>query len=141
MNWFPALGLALTIGAPLPKERVEVPNIVGEWLATGSIRDNRFIPLSEPKVLVLEFRLDGEFRVVLDGEQTESGNYKTRPAKHSAEIDLSFKSESKPYLAIFKIEKDTLTLSHEYESGAKRPTDFKSAERRIMTVFQRVKKE
>jgi len=141
MNWFPAIGLALAIGAPLPKEKVEAPNIVAEWVATGSIQDDEFIPLAEPKILVLEIQAGGQFRTLLNGEESDVGTYKVGSAKRPAEIDLSFKSESKPYLAIFKIEKDTLTLSHEYEPGAKRPTNFKSADRRIVTTFQRVKKE
>ena len=110
-------------------------------MATGSIRDDHFVPVAEPTSLVFEFQVDGQFRTRLNGEESDVGTYKVGPAKRPAEIDLSFKSESKPYLAIFKIEKDTLTLSHQYEPGSKRPTDFKSADRRIVTTLQRVKKK
>ena len=81
MNWFPAIGLALAIGAPLPKEKVEIPNIVGEWVATGSIRDDHFVPVAEPTSLVFEFQVDGQFRTRLNGEESDVGTYKVGPAK------------------------------------------------------------
>ena len=139
MNWFPVLGLALAIAAPLPKVKPEVPNIVGQWVATGTIREDRFIPIGEPKVLVFELQSDGQFRSLLNGEQSESGTYKIDTTKSPAEIDLTFNGASKSYLAIFKIEKNTMTLSHEYDAGARRPADFttKAGDRRIVTTFER----
>jgi len=47
MSWSPVLGVALVLGAPIPKEvpkKAETPLIVGEWFCTKCVAGGKEFP-------------------------------------------------------------------------------------------------
>jgi uncharacterized protein (TIGR03067 family) len=145
MNWLPALGLAVAVGAPITKEapkKAEPPPIVGEWTCVAFVGGGRIATPDEVKELQfrLEFTADGKFRHNW-GPRSEQGTYTIDPAKEPAHVDYSVPGKVGNQ-GIYKVDKDMLTLCAA-EGGGPRPDKFESpAGTRIMLLtFQRVEKK
>jgi uncharacterized protein (TIGR03067 family) len=140
----PALGLALVAAAPLPKDAKppDAPSIVGEWLGetvTGHGRTERYAETKS--TLTYSFSADGEL-VIRNGPTWSKCKYATDPKKEPATVDLG------STLAIYKIEKDTLTLCCYGPSLGKpvptgRPSAFEAPVRSplLLITFKRVEKK
>jgi len=146
MNWLPALGLALAVGAPAPKEapkKAEPPSIVGEWECVECTAGGRTASAEELDDLQCgyKFTADGKFQSRW-GKQVFEGTYTTDSAKDPAQMDCVSDKTGKVGQLIYKVEKDKLTICGA-EGGRDRPTKFESpAGTRIMLLtFKRVEKK
>jgi uncharacterized protein (TIGR03067 family) len=133
---------APALAAPKVKEKgPPAPPIVGEWVAESRTFGGQAIALPVDGVRLV-FRANGEYTWVINGQDADPYGHKyTLNAKGDpAEIDF-IPREKPPYLGVFKIEKDTLTLCHTRAGGA-RPTAFESAAGSTseLYVFRRVTK-
>jgi uncharacterized protein (TIGR03067 family) len=146
MNWLPAIGLALTVGAPMKEspKKAEPPSLVGEWECVEFIGGGRTATANEVAQIGIrmEFTADGKFRCREGKRDYPEGTYKRDPGKDPAEVDYTAGGIMKGNKGIYKVEKDTLTICVA-EGGADRPTKFESpAGTRVMLVtFKRVEKK
>lgn len=142
MNWLPALGLAVIVGAPLPKEppKKTDSSIVGEWEFIRYVGGGRQLPADPSLIIDIEFTADGKFRSRW-GKITDEGKYVTDLTKDPAQIDLMSDSTPKRGEGIYKIEKDMLTLCIG-EVGDDRPTKLGSpaGTRITLITYRRVNK-
>ena len=100
------------------------------------------------KSTLFVFTKDGKFKISFNGkEATDSTrDYKVNVKEKPMQIDLATDPtglEGRPFVAgIFKIEGDTLTLSH-IAGGQTRPKDFDTgkASRTTVVVYKRVTKK
>ncbi len=142
LNWLPAFGVAFALAAPVPKDpkKPESPSIVGKWECVKFEAAGRTTTNEELKEISLEFGADGKCKIRF-GEDSES-TYATDAAKVPAEIDFVSEKTRKAKGAIYKLEKDSLTLCLG-DGNAARPTKFESpAGTRIMLMtFKRVPKK
>src|SRR5215213_705958 len=128
MNWLPALGLALAVGAPGPKEapkKAEPPSLVGEWECVEFIGGGRMAMANEVAQIgiKIEFTADGKFRGREGKREYADGKYTTDPTKDPAEVNYAAGGIPKENKGIYKVEKDTLTMCVA-EGGGARPTTF-----------------
>jgi uncharacterized protein (TIGR03067 family) len=139
MNAIPVLGLALILGAPMPKEakKPDPPSIVGEWTCVEMTHDgDTWRP--EPGSMGRVFNADGEVIFLsFMGKIRSLLTYSTDPKKEPARLDMVPRAgEGDPKLGIYKIEKDTLTLCYPSPPGVpgkaraagvqERPTKFEA---------------
>jgi uncharacterized protein (TIGR03067 family) len=136
------LGLATVLAAPAIKEppKKDVPAIVGKW--TVESIELAGTPVPQPQTdLTVTFAADGTFtsQTPRNAEPTQKGTYTVDAKKNPHELDITEgagKPEPKP--AIFKIEKDTLTICVALDGG--RPTSFDGKDAKaIVMIFKRVK--
>jgi uncharacterized protein (TIGR03067 family) len=147
MNWLPAIGLALAIGAPGAKEapkKAEVPTIVGEWECVEFISAGRKATakqVSEMR-LVFEFTVDGRFRVRPGTKDATEGTYSTDTAKDPAQLNYTPAKNAKEIQGIYRVEKDTLTICVT-GGGGERPTKFESPAGApiVLLTYKRVEKK
>src|SRR5262245_27417208 len=147
MNWLPAIGLAVVVGAPGtkdPAKKVEPPAIVGEWECvdfTGGGRKATAKEVAEFGIR-MEFTADGKFRCRQGTQDFPDGTYKIDSAKEPAEVDYAAGGIMKGNKGIYRIDKEMLTICVA-EGGGDRPTKFEApAGTRIMLVtFKRVEKK
>lgn len=123
--------LSLSIMAPALKDPpAKEPPIVGTWQEIG--RSNG---------LQYEFNSQGEWIISRAGQIHDPSTprtFKLNPTDGPTAIDLT--ETPMPYLGIFKIEKDTLTLSFRHSGEGGRPTSVDFRGDGVMTLqFQRVK--
>jgi uncharacterized protein (TIGR03067 family) len=146
MNCFPILALAVTVSAPGvkdPPKKTEVPAIVGEWEAIEFVAGGRVLTpaqLAEVKC-GFEFTADGQVKARLRDE-TRTGTYTTAPGKDPAELDFQTGKDPEPKPAIFRIDKERLTICFVDGKGV-RPTKFESTAgtRTLLVTFKRVEKK
>jgi uncharacterized protein (TIGR03067 family) len=144
MNWLPALGLALVVGAPIPKEapkKAEAPSIAGEWACIKFVAGGQEFPRDMLPTVIFEFTSDGKFRV-REGDMLTDGTYSADETKNPAEIEYGTDKVAKRNKGIYKVEKDTLTFCFA-EGGGERPTKFESpaGKRVLLMTFSRVQKK
>lgn len=134
----PLLVLALTVAAPAAKDppKKDVPSLVGKWTAESTIKGGR--PDDNPSDATMEFTADGNV-VLKDRGNGITGTYTTDPKKDPAELDLTLEGGgmSIHMPAIFKVEKDTLTVCLVFMGD--RPRKFESPEG-SMTVLVTLKR-
>ena len=136
-----ALGLALTLAAPAPKDppKKDPPGPIGRWaLQSASLAG---VPLPDMK-LTLTFTADGRYESKTpEGEVKSSGTFAADPKKQPAEIDMTEAARPVPTAtpAIYRIEGDTLTICTTI--GNERPTAFdaKAGANNVLLVFKRLK--
>ncbi len=143
MNMLPIIGLALSLAAPVPKEAPKKdngPSIVGEWECVSLEAGGRIATAAEIKDIKFEFSADGKFKHNFDG--ASEGTYSVDSKKEPCEIDFVSAKNLKAKGAIYKLEKDSLTICAG-DGPAARPTKFESpAGSRIMILtFKRVPKK
>jgi len=145
------VGLAVTVGAPVTKEK-DPPKeaaIVGEWEGTKAVAGGKEMPVPEGGIR-FEFTADGKL-IIHEGkkDQPDTGTYKVDTKKDPAELDMippvNQKVAAPPSIpGIFKVDGDTLTLcfSKGPEATTKRPTKFESTDGSdtILITMKRVKK-
>ena len=106
------LALAVTLAAPGPKDPPEKPSsIVGEWECVEAVGNGRKATAEDLAgwQIAYEFTADGKNRVRWGTERSEH-MYSTDPKKDPAELDVVADPKAKKSLAIYKVEKDTLTI-------------------------------
>jgi uncharacterized protein (TIGR03067 family) len=137
------LALALVVTAPGPKDppKKEPRSIVGEWACTECVAGGQAATKDELSEIKLEFGSDGTFRFEF-GPQRATGTYTSDRTKDPAELDYVNDRISKGNQAIFKIEKDTLTICLA-EGGRARPNAFVSppGSRLVLMTMKRVEKK
>ena len=126
MNWLPVLGLALTAGAPLPKEdpkKADAPPLVGSWLCDGITDGGR---ASDPalEALVLEFTQDGKIRVTKHGKPEPEGRFTADLKANPPALDFTLEPDGGLIRGIYLVDRDRLTLCFADEANGKRPTTF-----------------
>lgn len=123
----PVLVLVLAISAPAAKDppKKDAPTIVGLWIAESGIKGGK--PDKNPTGATLEFTADGKV-VLKEMGRDITGTYTTDAKKDPAELDMTLSAGGMTITmpAIFKIDKDTLTLCLVPEGD--RPKKFESAE-------------
>jgi uncharacterized protein (TIGR03067 family) len=127
MNWFPVLGVALVVGAPVPKEapkKADGASIVGEWVCTKCVADGREFPEEVLKSIQLAFTADGKFQFTFGPDQG-GGAYTADPAKDPPEVDFQSDKTGKGNKGIYKADKESMTFCFK-EGGGDRPTKFES---------------
>ena len=153
-NWLPVIALALIPAAPLPKEskKPELQSIVGEWLCETVTSEGRTERLAEAKEpIIYTFSADGVM-MIRNGRTHSKGTYTTDAKKEPAALDWDDAQRPRgPTLAIYKIEKDTLTLCFPVADVpaarnvalAGRPTAFEApaGSRLVLMTFKRVEKK
>ena len=151
MSAIPVLGLALILGAPVPKEakKPDAPSIVGEWTCVEVTYNGR-TDQPKPGSLHRVFKADGEMICHMDDVWSRSP-YSVDPKKDPATLDTGTNDgKGSLELAIYKIEKDTLTLCLPGPElpgrpaiARKRPVTFDApaGSRLTLMVFKRVEKK
>src|SRR5947209_1529799 len=112
------LGLAVTVGAPVTKEKEppkKEPAIVGEWEGVKAVAGGKDMPVPEGGIR-FEFTADGKL-IIHEGkkDRPDTGTYTVDTKKDPAELDMIPPMDKKvaapPNIpGIFKVEGDTLTL-------------------------------
>src|SRR5262245_50913567 len=144
------IGLAISLGAPGPKEAPKKEaSIIGEWIGEKFVMSGTEMPAAKGgKGMRFTFKDDGKFTIHGKGEVPESGTYKIDPKKDPSEIDLTSPEGKPPHSTpgIYKVEGDTLTICFTFALGdekpAQRPTKFDSPKNSdlILMQFKRTKK-
>lgn len=123
----PVLVLTLVVSAPAAKEppKKDAPTIAGHWTAESGIKGGR--PDQNPTEASLEFAAEGKLVLKERGREI-TGSYTTDAKKDPAELDITLSAGGMTMTmrAIFKIEKDTLTICMVPEGD--RPKKFESPE-------------
>lgn len=135
------LGLAVSLGAPAPKDK---PTVVGEWAAESVVAGGKTLP-GPPGGASFTFAADGKLRVRDGDKVSDDGSYTVDPKKDPAEIDLIPPAAQKkpPTQGIYKLDGDTLTLCfHPKDPKAGRPKAFESPDgsTAMVITLKRVKK-
>ena len=141
------VGLALSLGAPAPKEgEKKDTSIVGEWVGVKAVAGGKERPVPAGGV-TFTFTADGKF-LVREGkrEKADEGTYKVDPRKDPAEIDIMAPEDKKQGTipGIYKVEGDTLTLCIARGGPeSERPTKFESPDgaRVMLMTMKRAKKD
>jgi len=144
MNSIAILGLAVAVGAPLPKERLKSMPLVGAWVKIKEVVDGGDSRLPD-KPHRYVFDADGTY-AIYHGERRFTGGdeYATDRNAVPATIDLK-----PPALvggltkrAIYRIHADTLEVCWPINGGP-RPTEFSSHgdSKTVLWVFRRVTTE
>ena len=138
------IGLALVVGEPgvtdPPKKEA---SIVGEWKLIGLSAAARSLgPGDRLPNVVFEFTADGKYRVSVNGKADPDEAYSTDSSKDPAEVDFGDGKDGKKQQAIYKVEKDTLTLCWSENRGP-RPAKFEAAAdpRIVFQTFKRAPKK
>jgi uncharacterized protein (TIGR03067 family) len=142
MNATLMLGIALLVGAPIKEaDKKEELSVVGDWVAESATMAGMEEPKRD-KTMLFTFTKEGKL-IVNERGRDEAGGYTIDTKKKPMEMDLipPEKVKDQNLLAIFKLEKDTLTICASREG--KRPTDFTSTaeNKQMLVVLKKVKKE
>jgi uncharacterized protein (TIGR03067 family) len=132
------LAAALTISAPRPKDKADADLLLGRWAATSLSIDGTDSP--QWAGLEYEFLTGGRWLIHRDGKELAGGprTYTTDSHAKPATIDLTEGPAGRPYLGVYKVEGNTLSLSFHTGQGA-RPADLNPAPGCMTFVFTRVK--
>ena len=87
----------------------------------------------------LEFKLDGNAEFTKNGD-TKRATYSINPAGKPKELDLKPEGKDDAMLAIYRIEKDVLTICIVEGAGNARPNEFAAKDRNIVVTLKREKK-
>ncbi|HVK11564.1 MAG TPA: TIGR03067 domain-containing protein [Gemmataceae bacterium] len=128
--------------APKLKEKGLPPAITGEWLAESRTSRGQAVGVAADGVRLV-FRPDGTYTWRLGDHDADPFGHKfsVNPKTDPAEIDFAPR-EKAPYLGVFKIDKDRLTLCYTL-AGNPRPTAFEApaGTRSLLYVFRRATKD
>jgi uncharacterized protein (TIGR03067 family) len=135
------LGIALTLGAPGPKDappKNPDQSIVGDWVGVD-IRAGDLVLKNEDQFFT--FTADGKVRYRAGRAAEKEYPYTVDPAKDPAEVNWTSPGQ-KPVAGIYKVEKDTLVICYAAKPGGKRPTKFESAvgSQNVLMTLTRVEK-
>jgi uncharacterized protein (TIGR03067 family) len=138
------IGLALAVGAPVVTDPPQKEaSIVGKWKLVGVTAAGRSLgPDDHLPNVEFEFAADGKYRVRVNGKADPEATYSADPSKDPAEVDFVDDKDGKKQQAIYKVEKDTLTLCWT-EDRRLRPAKFEAAvgTRAVLQTFKRKPKE
>ena len=136
---FPTLLAAtLIVAAPRPKDRPDADPLLGRWAATSLTVD--WNPSAQWARVEYEFLPGGRWVIYRDGREMTAGTprtYAPDPKARPAAIDLTEVGAGKPYLGVYEVKGDTLTLSM-HTGGGERPTDFSPGAGRMTFTFNRL---
>jgi uncharacterized protein (TIGR03067 family) len=127
MNGFPALALALSVGAPVLKDPPKKPEplaLVGSWVCTGIVDGGRTNSADVEARIEMEFTADGKIRLTKGGEAEPDGTYTADPKADPATLDFSLEPGGGVLRGIFRADGDTLTICCEDADQGKRPARF-----------------
>jgi uncharacterized protein (TIGR03067 family) len=132
------LGLALAVGAPQAKDPPKKDDqLVGTWALEGMGLDGKFE--SYPRDRRWEFTVDGKHVSYRDGLPVRQVpvRYSTDPKADPKALDMG------QTLAVYMVEKDTLTVCVALDERKPRPAGFDVPRdsNTVLYVFKRVKKE
>jgi len=116
------VALAMTVGAPGPKDKPAALNLTGEWEVTAYILNG----MESPPGVHIKFATGGT-TTFFGGESDLifEGTYTFDPKKSPAEVDIEFRGKAAtPMICIVKPEGDGLLLS--FTQTGTRPTKFES---------------
>ena len=132
------LAATLVMAAPRPKDRPDADALLGRWAAASLTVDGK--PSPQSAGLEYEFLPGGWWVIYRDGQELSGGprSYAADPKALRAAIDLTEGPAGKPYLGVYQVTGDTMTLSM-HTGGGDRPTDFQPAAGRMTFAFTRVK--
>jgi uncharacterized protein (TIGR03067 family) len=138
---FPTLlAASLLVAAPRPKDRPDADPLLGRWAATSLTVDGNANP--QWAGLVYEFQPGGRWVIYRDGRELTAGaprTYAPDSKARPAAIDLTEGAGGgKPYLGVYEVKGDTLTLSM-HTGGGPRPPDFSPGAGRMTFQFSRLK--
>lgn len=86
----------------------------------------------------LDFKSDGNIEFTKDGD-TKKATYTLNPAGKPKELDLKPEGKDESMLAIYRLEKDMLTICIVEGPGAARPNAFEAKDRNVVVKLKRVK--
>jgi uncharacterized protein (TIGR03067 family) len=142
----------LVPAAPVPKEEDDAKALQGTWVATSFEEHGKAVPEKQLKDGLKGMKwvfADGKLTWVLPGDKGEERvkfAYKLDPTKSPKALDLTPEAPAggkadPTVLAIYKVEKDQLTVCLGPKKGGDRPTEFRTAENleRAIIVFKREK--
>ena len=86
----------------------------------------------------LDFKIDGNIEFTKDGD-TKKATYTLNPAGKPKELDLRPEGKDESMLAIYRVEKDMLTICIVEGQGAARPNAFEAKDRNVVVKLKRVK--
>ena len=144
MQWLPAIGLAVMLGAPGPKDdpkKAEMPSIVGDWVCTKCVAGGREYPEEAFTSIKFGFTTDGKLRFLF-GPQEGVCTYTVDPSKDPAEVDYVSDKVAKGNKGIYKVDKHSLTFCYT-DGGGDRPAQFASpvGSRIVLLTLARVEKK
>ena len=135
------LALAVLVAAPAAKDppKTDPPSLVGEWAIESSVEGGK--PDQLPPGMTWTFTADGKSVLKVGGVAVVAidGTYTADPKKAPAQLDVDG-GIGGSLRAIYKVEKDTLTLC--FVDGAPvRPTEFASpaGSKVVLLTLTRVK--
>jgi len=134
------LGLALVAGAPNLKDPPpKGPPVVGRWECTALTVNGRADP--QWRGLEYGFTSDGGWVIYRDGTDIDgiSRTYEADAKAMPAAIDVRERADGVAQPSIYRVERDTLTLSMRTERGGARPTDFQPGAGLMTFTFRRVR--
>jgi uncharacterized protein (TIGR03067 family) len=138
------LSLAFLLGADHAKEaavKKDLEKLQGNWIVVSMEMDGKFMsPEARQKV---KLSIDGENYVFKNGDGGNAGLYKIDPTRNPKELSIVIgggDEKGKVYLAIYKIEGDTMTQCMEL-SNKNRPHEFtgKAGSGCALEIWQRQK--
>jgi uncharacterized protein (TIGR03067 family) len=144
MHWFPAIGLAVLLGAPGPKEdpkKADTPSIVGDWVCTKCVADGREFPEEALTSIKMSFTADGKMNFKF-GAQEGVCTYAVDPSKDPPAVDYKSDKAAKGNQGIYKVETHSMTFCFA-EGGRDRPAAFASpaGSRILLLTLARVEKK
>ena len=138
------LSLAFLLGADGPKEaavKQDLEKLQGTWTVVSMEMDGKFMSAEARQKIKLT--LDGENYVFKNGDGGNAGLYKIDPSRDPKELNIVIgggEEKGKVYLAIYKIDGDTMTQCMEL-SNKNRPHEFtgKAGSGCALEIWQRQK--
>jgi uncharacterized protein (TIGR03067 family) len=130
----------MSLGAPaLKPEPTAKPTIVGEWTLESIEYEGRRLPMAKTTVV---FFADGTSQDIVDGKPKAKETYQVNAATVPAELDW-YEDEETVHHSIWKMDGDTLIISHNTLAGEPRPTSFTSpaGSNWFLLTLKRIKKK
>ncbi len=130
-----ALLLSLVLQGDPTKDAV---NLEGTWVIVSAVTDGK--PNDDIKGEKLTFK-DGKATISSKSKE-EGGTYKIDATKKPTTIDFKDANKDKPYLGLYKLDGDKLTLCVPEDTDGARPKDFtaKEGEKLMLIELKREKK-
>ena len=133
-----AIGLAVIVAAPAPKEAKKAPlTLVGDWSIESVTVLGMLLPAEKTRKTI-SFSADGT-TVTLGGNVVtpDVSKFTHDPKTSPAQIDLE--KGGMKYAGIYKIEGDLLTMCLTFQG--ERPGNFTATDKTMLYTMKRVKKD
>jgi len=121
----------------------KAPKVDGIWHGVSAVINGKKIPDEEfAKIMLVVVIKDGKYTVTAEGNEIESGTFKTDDSQKPAHLTLTIakgKDEGKAQLGIYKVDDDKLTVAFGTPGGKVRPKDYEGGEGFEVHVLKRKK--